>query len=47
MQRLLTGIGVRNGSIGRQQPLSERDFKTVLNAVANVGRMDVAHKVVA
>jgi pentatricopeptide repeat protein len=47
LQRLLTGIGVRNGSNGRQQPLSERDFNTVLNAVANVGRMDVAHKVVA
>lgn len=46
LQRLLTGVGVRDAS-GRQQPISERDFNSVLNAVANVGRMDVAHKVVA
>ena len=30
-----------------QFALSERDFNAVLNAAANVGRMDLAHKVVA
>lgn len=44
LQRLLTGVGVRSKS---HSQLSERDFNMVLNAVSNVGRMDVAHKVVA
>lgn len=49
LQRLLTGVGIRkvHGATTARQGLSERDFNTVLNAVANAGRMDVAHKVVA
>ena len=47
LQRLLTGVGVRKGAGPKQEALSERDFNSILNAVANAGRMDVAHKVVA
>lgn len=49
LQRLLSGVGVRGAADGRapRQALSERDFNSVLNAVVNAGRMDVAHKVVA
>lgn len=49
LQRLLTGVGIRkaHGAATTRQGLSERDFNAVLNAVANAGRMDVAHKVVA
>jgi pentatricopeptide repeat protein len=46
LQRLLTGVGVRNGS-SKRQILTEKDFNSVLNAFASVGRMDAAHKVVA
>jgi pentatricopeptide repeat protein len=52
LQRLLTGVGVRqfpgDKTQRRHTPrLSHQDFHMVLNAVSNVGRMDVAHKVVA
>jgi pentatricopeptide repeat protein len=47
LQRLITGIGVRNGNGRVQRPLSDRDFNSLLNAVVNAGRMDVAHKIVA
>lgn len=49
LQRLLSGVGVRGAADGKtpRQALSERDFNSLLNAVVNAGRMDVAHKVVA
>jgi len=47
LQRLLSGVGIRDGKILGNKGLSEKDFNFVLNALANSGRMDVAHKVVA
>lgn len=47
LQRLVTGRGVRNVSADQSVELSERDFNMVLNAVSHVGRMDMAHKIVA
>lgn len=43
LQRLVTGRGVRHLA----SQVSERDFNMVLNAVCLVGRMDMAHKIVA
>mmetsp|Transcript_13460 Transcript_13460/g.19839 ORF Transcript_13460/g.19839 Transcript_13460/m.19839 type:complete len:794 (+) Transcript_13460:204-2585(+) len=46
LQRLLSGVGIRNGISG-SKGLSQKDFNSVLNALVIAGRMDVAHKVVA
>lgn len=46
LQRLVSGAGIRNGISG-SKGLSEKDFNSVLNALAIAGRMDIAHKVVA
>jgi pentatricopeptide repeat protein len=43
LQRLVTGRGVRHQALN----ISERDFNMVLNAVCHIGRMDMAHKIVA
>ena len=44
LQRLVTGMGVRT----RQAPfIAEADFNMVLNAYANAGRMDMAHRIIA
>ena len=45
-QRLVTGMGVRTGS-NREIKLYESDFNLVLNAYSNMGRMDMAHRIVA
>jgi len=47
LQRLVTGRGVRQVSADQSSELSERDFNMVLNAVSHLGRMDMAHKIVA
>ena len=47
LQRLVTGNGVRHKAPDRSLQVSERDFNMVLNAVSHVGRMDLAHKIVA
>lgn len=46
LQRLVTGVGVRNHG-NRTSRLYESDFNIVLNAYSNVGRMDMAHRIVA
>lgn len=53
LQRLITGMGVRDlerstlVSRTTPSPVSEKDFNRVLNAFANTGRMDMAHRIVA
>ena len=47
LQRLVTGRGVRLVAADQSLQLSERDFNMVLNAVSHIGRMDMAHKIVA
>jgi pentatricopeptide repeat protein len=56
LQRLVTGVGVRNHSFDetkskyRQRvlsPLYEVDFNRVLNVYSNLGHMDMAHRVIA
>ena len=47
LQRLLTGNGVRTDSADDKTNLTDRDFNAVLNAMCNVGRMDIAHRIVA
>lgn len=47
LQRLVTGRGVRLVEADQSLELSERDFNMVLNAVSHMGRMDMAHKIVA
>jgi pentatricopeptide repeat protein len=46
LQRLVTGVGVRNGTTNPAR-LYESDFNLVLNAYSSVGRMDMAHRIVA
>jgi pentatricopeptide repeat protein len=47
LQRLVTGVGVRNVDPEEGMQLYESDFNLVLNAYSNVGRMDMAHRIVA
>lgn len=47
LQRLITGVGVRQQKSSRSSALSEKDFNMVLNAFSNAGRMDMAHRIVA
>ena len=47
LQRLVTGVGIRHVSPGTGTPLQEKDFASVLNAYTNIGRMDMAHRIVA
>lgn len=47
LQRLVTGVGVRNLEAGSTVRLFENDFNLVLNAYTNCGRMDMAHRIVA
>jgi pentatricopeptide repeat protein len=48
LQRLVTGVGVRSGgNVDCPTKLYESDFNLVLNAYSNLGRMDMAHRVVA
>lgn len=44
LQRLVSGYGLLEGSPGF---LNEKDFNLVLNAFVNLGRMELAHKVIA
>lgn len=44
LQRLVTGVGVRNS---RGLELHEKEFCTLLNAFCEVGRMDLAHRIIA
>ena len=46
LQRLVTGVGVRNTD-AKNAKLHESDFNRVLNAYSNVGRMDMAHRIIA
>ena len=46
LQRLVTGNGIRNSDPKRLR-IHESDFNMVLNAYSNVGRMDMAHRVIA
>jgi len=54
LQRLVSGVGVRYVTNDQETEdssssryIDERDFNMVLNAVSTLGKMDVAHKVVA
>ena len=47
LQRLVTGRGVRHVAADQSSELSERDFNLVLNAASHVGRMELAHKILA
>lgn len=49
LQRMCSGIGMqeRKGDAGVQIALDERDFAMVLNGFANIGEMNMAHRVVA
>jgi pentatricopeptide repeat protein len=46
LQRLVTGVGIRHFNPERMT-IHESDFNMVLNAYSNVGRMDMAHRIVA
>jgi pentatricopeptide repeat protein len=46
LQRLVTGIGVRHANPNSLR-IHESDFNMVLNAYSNLGRMDMAHRIVA
>lgn len=46
LQRLVTGIGVRHAKSQRLR-IDENEFNMVLNAYSNLGRMDMAHRIVA
>ena len=47
LQRLVTGMGIRDVSVGTVSPLQEKDFALVLKAYTNIGKMDMAHRIVA
>lgn len=47
LQRLITGVGVRQAPQGRQDAVTEREINQVLNVFSNTGRMDMAHRIVA
>jgi pentatricopeptide repeat protein len=47
LQRLVTGVGIRHLTEGSSKTLYEKDFTMVLNAYTNIGRMDMAHRIVA
>ena len=47
LQRLVTGVGIRNLNLKKNLRIHESDFNAVLNAYVNAGRMDMAHRVVA
>lgn len=51
LQRLVTGAGIRRKDSKANQytnaNLQEKDFNMVLNSFSNIGRMDMAHKIVA
>ena len=47
LQRLVTGVGIRNLHRKQKLRIHESDFNIVLNAYSNIGRMDMAHRVVA
>ena len=46
LQRLITGVGVRQQK-GHPENLQEREINQVLNVFSNLGRMDMAHRIVA
>lgn len=46
LQRLVTGVGVRYANPNSLR-IHESDFNMVLNAYSNLGRMDMAHRIVA
>ena len=46
LQRLVTGTGVRHAKTQRLR-IDESEFNMVLNAYSNLGRMDMAHRIVA
>ena len=47
LQRLVTGVGLRDVDLDRRTRLYEKDFNLVLNAYTKAGRMDMAHRIVA
>jgi hypothetical protein len=51
LQRLVTGVGIRRKDLGSKaysnESIQEKDFAMVLNSFSNLGRMDMAHKIVA
>ncbi|CAB9524847.1 Pentatricopeptide repeat-containing protein [Seminavis robusta] len=52
LQRLVTGVGIRRKEAGSctaysNESIQEKDFNMVLNSFSNMGRMDMAHKIVA
>ena len=51
LQRLVTGAGIRRKDNKANKytnaNLQEKDFNMVLNSFSNIGRMDMAHKIVA
>ena len=46
LQRLITGVGVRR-SVDEGHSVNEREINQVLNVFSNLGRMDMAHRIVA
>ena len=46
LQRLITGVGVRQ-TIDKSHLVNEREINQVLNMFSNLGRMDMAHRIVA
>lgn len=47
LQRLITGVGVRPDKDKYQTKVHEREINQVLNVFSNLGRMDMAHRIVA
>jgi len=51
LQRLVTGAGIRRKDISKAKynngSIQEKDFNMVLNSFSNIGRMDMAHKIIA
>jgi pentatricopeptide repeat protein len=46
LQRLITGMGVRRPN-NQKHFVNEREINQVLNVLSNLGRMDMAHRIVA
>ena len=47
LQRLVTGVGVRNNMNKNRLVVSEKDFNRVLHAFCHANRLDMAHRIVA
>ena len=47
LQRLITGVGVRNSTTGREQRVHEKDINMVLNTFSNAGQMQICQRILA